>query len=72
ERAEVTIWLLTLDVANGWYDLGTGTSDPYVDAAADALIAKDQLTVRITSSRGAETVIQRTLPVELSSVMLLD
>jgi hypothetical protein len=72
ERAELTIWLLPLDVANGWYDLGADTSDPYADTADEALQAKGQLTLRITSSRGAETVLQRTLPVELTSVIFLD
>ena len=72
ERAELTVWLLPLDVANDWYDLGNGASDPYMDSAGEALVSKGQLTLRITSSRGAETVIQRTLPIELTTVMLLD
>jgi archaellin len=72
ERAELTVWLLPLDVANRWYDLGSGSSDSYVDASSEALVGKDQLTLRITSSRGAETVIQRTLPIELTPVILLD
>jgi archaellin len=72
ERAEVTIWLHTLDVANGWYDLGAGVADPYVDTEAQALVAKGRFTVRITADEAPETAIQRTLPIELTPSIVLD
>lgn len=72
ERAEVTLWLHPLDVANGWYDLGSGASDPFVDSASEALMARGQVTVRITPDGAPETVVERTMPVELSSTILLD
>ena len=72
ERAELTIWLHPHDLANGWYDLGTGTSDPYVDSSAEALVARGQLTVRITPDDAPETSVQRTLPLELTSSIILE
>lgn len=72
ERAEITVWLHPLDVSNGWYDLGTGASDPYVDSSAQALIARGQVTLRITPDAAPETAIERTMPIELTSTVLLD
>ncbi len=72
ERAEITVWLHPLDTANGWYDLGTDLSDPYVDDSADALIERGHLTLRITSDRAPETTLERVLPIELTSSFLLE
>lgn len=72
ERAELTLWLHPLDVANGWYDLGSGVSDPFVDSSGEALIARGQLTVRITPDAAPETAIERTMPIELTSTVLLE
>ena len=72
ERAELTIWLHALDVANGWYDLGSGISDPFADSSTEALVARGQVTVRITPDQAPETALERTLPIELTTTMLLD
>ncbi len=72
ERAEMTIWLFTEDTANSWFDLGTDESDPYVDAAADALIERDQVTIRITTDKAPETSLTLTTPLELTSTILLE
>lgn len=72
ERAEITIWLFPQDLANGWFDLGAGASDPYIDSAGDALIARDQVTVRITPDRVPETSLTRTMPLELTASILLE
>lgn len=71
ERAEITVWLHQLDVANGWYDLGTDVSDPFVDSAAEALIGRTQLTMRITSDGAPETAFDHVLPIELTETVLL-
>lgn len=72
ERAELTIWLLPEDLANGWFDLGAGLSDPYLDSVTEALIARDRFTVRITTDEAPETSITRVLPLELTSSILLE
>ncbi len=72
ERAEITVWLHPEDLANGWFDLGSGLSDPYVDASDEALVARDHVTLRITSDRRPQSSIARTLPLELTSSILLE
>lgn len=72
ERAEITVWLLPEDLANGWFDLGSGVSDPYMDSSGEALIERGQLTVRITTDNAPDTSITRSMPIELTSSMLLE
>jgi hypothetical protein len=72
ERAGITVCLHPLNVANGWYDLGSGASDPYVDSSIEALIARGQITLRITQYEAPDTVIERTMLIELTSTVLLD
>lgn len=72
ERAEITVWLMPEDLANGWFDLGSGNSDPYMDSSGEALIERGQLTLRITTDKAPETSITHTMPIELTSSMLLE
>ena len=72
ERAEVIVWLHPLDTANGYYDLGAGTSDAYIDAAADLLVAMGAVTIRIVGSDGASGAVIRTMPLELTETVLLN
>lgn len=72
ERAEVTVWLHSRDTGNGWYELGTGTTDPFIDSADSALIARGPVTIRITPDEAPETAIQRIMPIELTETIFLD
>ncbi len=72
ERAELTIWLLNEDVANGWYDLGAGESDPFIDDSGDALTTRDLLTIRISPDGAPDTTFVRTTPLELTESILLE
>lgn len=72
ERAEMTVWLFPEDLANDWFDLGSGVSDPYIDSSGEALVARGQVTLRITPDEAPETSINRTLPIELTSSILLE
>ena len=72
ERAELTVWLHQNDLANALYDLGSGTSDPFIDAQADLLIARGEFIVRIIPRDAPATLVSRTLPIELTSTVLLD
>ena len=71
ERAELTVWLHQLDVANGWYDPGTDSSDPFIDTTAEALVGRGQFTLRITPNGAPETALEFVLPIELTETTLL-
>ncbi len=71
EKAEMTVWLYTKDMANGWFDLGSGSSDPFVDSSSESPVARDRITVRITSDDAPETSVTFVMPIELTSSMLL-
>lgn len=72
ERAEMTVWLFPEDLANGWFDLGSGVADPFMDAAGEALVARGQITLQITPDEAPETSVTRTMPIELTSSILLE
>jgi archaellin len=69
ERAEITIWLHTCDNVNSLWDLGNGTSDPYVDAPASLIGVSDDFTIQFHPAKGNTLNIQRTLPVVLRPQM---
>ena len=69
EQAEITIWLHTCDNVNSLWDLGNGTSDPYVDAAASLIGVSDEFTIQFHPAKGNTLNIQRTLPVVLRPQM---
>jgi len=72
ERAEITIWLHEYDDTNVLYDLGSGTSDGYVDSAIELLQKRDNFAVEILVGGSTSLVLQRTLPLELRTSDLLD
>ena len=72
ERAEITIWLHEYDGTNVLYDLGSGTSDGYVDTATELLQKRDSFMVEISVGGSPSLVLQRTLPLELGTSDLLD
>ncbi len=69
ERAEITIWLHTYDNVNSLWDLGIGTSDPYIDAASSLIGVSDEFTIQFHPAKGNTLNIQRTLPVVLRPQM---
>ena len=72
ERAEITVWLHEYDGTNVLYDLGSGTSDEFVDTATELLQKRDNFAVEISVGGSTSLVIQRTLPLELGTSDLLD
>jgi archaellin len=72
ERAEVTLWLHPYDGANAHYDMGTDSSDPYVDASAGLLSANRPFTIEIVTSGSAALTIQRVTPLELGAADSLE
>ena len=71
ERAEITVWLHEYDGTNVLYDLGSGTSDGYVDTARALLQKRDSFLVEMTVGGSTSLVIQRTLPLELGTSDLM-
>jgi len=72
ERAEISVWLHEYDGTNVLYDLGSGTSDEFVDTATELLQKRDNFAVEISVGGSTSLVIQRTLPLELGTSDLLD
>jgi len=72
ERAEISVWLHEYDGTNVLYDLGSGTSDGFVDTATQLLQKRDNFAVEISVGGSTSLVIQRTLPLELGTSDLLD
>ena len=72
ERAEITIWLHEYDGSNVLYDLGTGSSDGYVDSAIELLQKRDTFLIELNVAGSTSLSVQRTLPLELGASDLLD
>ena len=72
ERAELTVWLHEYDWDDGVYTLGGGTSDPFVDSEAELLTARGHFTIRIVPVNGPPAIVTRTLPLELTSTLVLE
>lgn len=72
ERAEITVWLHEYDGTNVLYDLGTGSSDGYVDLATELLQQHDEFVIEIYVGGSTSLILQRTLPIELGTSDLLD
>ena len=70
EKAEVTVWLQQEDVTNSLWDLGTDSSDPFIDSASDLFLTKSEFSIQITAG-GAGLSITRTSISSLDPVMLL-
>jgi len=70
EKAEVTVWLQQEDVTNSLWDLGTDSSDPFIDSATELFQTKSAFSLEITAD-GAVLSVSRTSPSSLDPVMLL-
>jgi flagellin FlaB len=67
EKAVVTVWLVNY---NGTvYSLGSGASDPWIDAAGNLLGIYDKFTIEMRPEQGAVLSMGRTLPGRLDPVM---
>ncbi len=72
EHAEITLWLHRYDGANGHYDLGSGSSDPYVDSSAGLLLANKPFSIGVRVKGGGAIEIQRVTPLELGASDMLE
>jgi hypothetical protein len=72
EKAEITVWLHPYDWTNALYDLGSGSSDAFVDASSELLLDSGHVTIRIVPPNAPATIITRNLPLELTSRMVLE
>jgi hypothetical protein len=54
------------------YDLGAGSSDGFVDTAAELLQKRDSFAVELNVGGSTSLALQRTLPLELGTSDLLD
>lgn len=72
ERAEIVVWLHQYDGTNVLYDLGSGSSDGYVDSSAELLQQRDSFALEIVIDGTTALTLDRTLPLELGTFDLLD
>ena len=72
ERAEITVWLHQYDGSNVLYDLGTGSSDGFVDNSTELLQTRDTFTLEVNVKGSTSLNLTRTLPLELGTSDLLD
>jgi flagellin-like protein len=70
EKAEVTVWLQQEDVTNSLWDLGTDSSNPFIDSATELFRTRSEFSLQITAG-GAVLTVAKTSPSSLDLVMLL-
>jgi hypothetical protein len=68
----MTVWLHQFDWTDSVYTLGSGSSDPFVDSAAELLLERGTLSIRIVPVNGPATTVSRVLPLELTSTIVLE
>jgi flagellin FlaB len=74
EKAVITVWLVEYDYDNGsglYYNLGGGSSDPYLDTEATLLGNFDPFTLEISPVQGAQLTIEKVVPQSLNAIMNL-
>jgi archaeal flagellin FlaB len=74
EKAVLTVWLVEYDYDNTaglYYNLGGGSSDPYLDSLATLLGNFDPFTLEISPVQGAQLTIEKVVPQSLNSIMNL-
>ena len=74
EKAILTVWLVEYDYDNTaglYYNLGGGSSDPYIDTQATLLGNFDPFTLEISPVQGAQLTIEKVVPQSLNSIMNL-
>ncbi|MCR4393203.1 MAG: hypothetical protein NUV31_02405 [Dehalococcoidales bacterium] len=67
EQAVITVWLCDYDGSD--YALGSGASDPFIDAEANLLGIYDTFTVQVKPAKGSVLVEERSLPARIDTVM---
>jgi archaellin len=72
ERAEITVWLSSHDLVNDVWDLGSGSSDPFIDSAGELIKARTLFAIEVGTSEGSVFAISRTTPSSLDAVMNLN
>ena len=74
EKAVLTIWLndYKYDATHGlYYALGTDTTDPFFDTAADLLTNYNTFALEISPIQGTPLVVEKVIPQSLNPVMNL-
>ena len=71
EKAEVTVWLQTHDIANSLWDLGTNSSDPYLNLSGELLLTDTRFEIGFDLG-GAVLTLGRTTPGTLDATNYLD
>ena len=74
EKAILTVWLVEYDYDNTaglYYNLGGGSSDPYIDTQATLLGNFDPFTLEISPVQGAQLTIEKVVPQSLNAIMNL-
>lgn len=74
EKAVITVWLVEYDYDNSaglYYNLGGGSSDPFVDTEATLLGNFDPFTLEISPVQGAQLTIEKVVPQSLNDIMNL-
>ena len=74
EKAVLTIWLADYkyDMTSGlYYALGTDTTDPFIDAAADLLKNYNTFSLEISPVQGTPLDIEKVIPQSLNPIMNL-
>ena len=70
EKATIHVWFVNL--SGGSYLIGSGSSDPFVDSAANLFHARDTINLEVKLSVGSVLVIERTLPGYLDETVNLE
>ena len=70
EKATIHVWFVNL--TSGSYVIGSGSSDPFVDSAANLFHARDMINLEVKLSAGSVLVIERTLPGYLDETVNLE
>ncbi|MEX0761189.1 MAG: hypothetical protein WD208_06610 [Dehalococcoidia bacterium] len=65
ERAEITAWLHSYDTDNDLYELGGGSTGPFVGSESELLLASGAFSLQVTVRGGTAMSIDRVLPLEL-------
>jgi flagellin FlaB len=74
EKAVMTVWLVEYDYDNAaglYYNLGGGSSDPFLDTEATLLGNFDPFTLEISPVQGAQLTIEKVVPQSLNAIMNL-
>ena len=74
ERAVISVWLVEYEYDNTrglWYNLGAGSSDPFIDTVGGLLRNFDPFSLEFSPVQGAPLVIEKVVPQSLNPIMNL-